>query len=533
MKKLKYIISFIFIGLLIGCSEDENNTDFINDLEAPSDLSVLFKITQDNTGNVTIRPNGQNTTEYEVFLGDGTSENVILSPGQEVTHKYAEGEYAVKIIGKNLSGKTSEITKNLTVSFLPPTDLEVTITTGSNLSANVSAKANLETYFEVYFGENENETPSEIIEGEVATHNYSNPGIYQIKVVALSGGSATLEETFTVNITNLIPAPTPTFAAGNVISLFSNAYTNVPVDTWKTDWSQSGFEQTDINGDDVLKYFDLGFVGAETVSNQINATSMTHFYLNVFSSDFTEFKVKLVDFGADGNFGGGDDAEHELTFSDLAIDTWNTLNIPLSDFTNLTTRSHISQIIFVGAPFGSTTVYIDNVLFYTEEEMPENAAPAPVLPQNNVISLFSDTYTNVFVDTWKTDWSAAQFSQISINGNDVLKYSSLDFVGIETVTNMIDATEMTHFHVDVWSSNFTAFKVKLVDFGANGVWGGGDDVEHEIVFSAPAQGEWISLDIPLSDFTGLTTRAHIAQLIFAGLPTGESTVYIDNVYFHN
>jgi hypothetical protein len=29
----------------------------------------------------------------------------------------------------------------------------------------------------------------------------------------------------------------------------------------------------------------------------------------------------------------------------------------------LTTRSHIAQLIFVGAPFGNTTVYVDNFLY--------------------------------------------------------------------------------------------------------------------------------------------------------------------------
>jgi hypothetical protein len=28
---------------------------------------------------------------------------------------------------------------------------------------------------------------------------------------------------------------------------------------------------------------------------------------------------------------------------------------------------------------------------------------------------------------------------------------------------------MTHFHTDIWSSDLTEFKVKLVDFGANSV----------------------------------------------------------------
>jgi hypothetical protein len=50
---------------------------------------------------------------------------------------------------------------------------------------------------------------------------------------------------------------------------------------------------------------------------------------------------------------------------------------------------------------------------------------------------------------------------------------------------------------------------------------------------ALATGEWVSLDIPLSAFTGLTTRDHLAQYIIVGQPTGATTVWVDNFYFHN
>ncbi|WP_162126391.1 T9SS type A sorting domain-containing protein [Flavobacterium phycosphaerae] len=44
---------------------------------------------------------------------------------------------------------------------------------------------------------------------------------------------------------------------------------------------------------------------------------------------------------------------------------------------------------------------------------------------------------------------------------------------------------------------------------------------------------WNGYDIPLTDFTGLVTKNHIAQLIFSGNPAGAGTVFIDNVYFSN
>jgi hypothetical protein len=88
--------------------------------------------------------------------------------------------------------------------------------------------------------------------------------------------------------------------------------------------------------------------------------------------------------------------------------------------------------------------------------------------------------------------------------------------------------------VDAWTPNMTTFRIKLVDFGANGVYQGtpNDDTEFELSYT-PVLNEWNGYDIPLSSFTGLTSRAHIAQLIFSGNPAGAGTVFVDNVYFSN
>ncbi len=342
------------------------------------------------------------------------------------------------------------------------------------------------------------------------------------------------------NITPTEPsqaAPTPTQNAANVISLFSDAYPDVTVDTWRTEWSSATFEDVTVDGNPTKKYSELDVVGIETVANTIDATGMTHFRMDVWSADFTFFGVKLVDFGADGAFGGGDDVEHQINFEMPAQGGWISYDIPLSDFTALTTRANIAQYILVGQPSGANTVFVDNVYFYTDGSVsatePSQAAPMPTQDEANVISLFSDAYTDVTVDTWRTDWSTATFEDVTVDGNPTKKYSELNVAGIETVINTIDATGMTHFRMDVWSADFTFFGVKLVDFGADGAFGGGDDVEHQINFEMPAQGGWISYDIPLSEFTALTTRANIAQYILVGQPTGANTVFVDNVYFYN
>jgi hypothetical protein len=348
--------------------------------------------------------------------------------------------------------------------------------------------------------------------------------------VVVAGNAVTPQEPLTA-------APTPTRPAANVVSMFSNAYTNVTVDTWRTDWSNATLTDLQIAGNDTKKYSALSFVGVEATSSPINATAMTTFHVDAWTANMTAFRVKLVDFGADGAFAGGDDVEHEITFVPTQ-NAWNSYDIPLADFGGLITRGHIAQLIFSGLPDAAGIVYIDNVYFHnvptSNPNEPMTAAPTPTRPAASVISMFSNAYTNVAVDTWRTVWSSANLTDLQIAGNDTKKYSALNFVGVETVNSQINATNMQYFHVDAWTPNMTTFRVKLVDFGANGVYQGtpNDDTEFELSYT-PVLNQWNGYDIPLSSFTGLTSRAHIAQLIFSGNPAGAGTVFIDNVYFSN
>ena len=68
MKTLKYILSFALV-LLIGCAEDDTDLRFLEEVPAPSDITALFQVTQDNTGTVTITPNGSNAVSYNMVTG--------------------------------------------------------------------------------------------------------------------------------------------------------------------------------------------------------------------------------------------------------------------------------------------------------------------------------------------------------------------------------------------------------------------------------------------------------------------------------
>jgi hypothetical protein len=195
--------------------------------------------------------------------------------------------------------------------------------------------------------------------------------------------------------TPMTPAPDPNFAAVDVISMFSNVYTDVPVNTWQTGWSQGTLNDIQIQGNDTKKYTGLNFVGVETTgSNILNVSNMTHLYLNVWTPNMTEFRVKLVDFGNDLSYAGGDDTEHELTFNPT-LESWMTLDIPLTNFVNLASNNHIAQLIFSGNPSGSGVVYVDNVLFHTivtgVDESAQNALQVYPNPANDFLFISGTT----------------------------------------------------------------------------------------------------------------------------------------------
>ncbi|MFN5705204.1 MAG: T9SS type A sorting domain-containing protein [bacterium] len=329
-----------------------------------------------------------------------------------------------------------------------------------------------------------------------------------------------------------VAAPSPTKVPADVISLFSNVYSNVTVDTWRTSWSSATLIDVQVAGNDVKKYTALDFVGVESITNQINISAMDLFEFDLWTPNSTSFRFKLVDFGANGAFGGGDDVEHETTITPT-INGWNHISVPLSTMTGLTTKSNIAQIIFASSPAGTSVVYLDNILFSKGVAVvtePTIAAATPTKLAADVMSMFSNAYTNVSVDTWRTSWSSATLTDIQIGSDDVKKYTGLDFVGIETVVNQLNISSMDSFQFDLWTPNSTTFKFKLVDFGADGAFGGGNDVEHETIITPTISG-WNRISVPISGMTGLTTKSNIAQLIFASSPAGASIAYIDNVLF--
>ncbi len=187
----------------------------------------------------------------------------------------------------------------------------------------------------------------------------------------LGGVRATGSGTISVG-ESISPAPTPSKAAADVISLYSDAYTDVAVDFFNGFYDGSTTKTSTITSgtDNFLFYTDLNYVGIEFQNPTINATTMTHLHLDIYTDDTTsaDFFIKIRDRGANGELntnvftGGPIEDDKEISYTVLANQItpgqWISINIPLTgDIT--TQKDNLAQIVFVG----DIDFLLDNLYF--------------------------------------------------------------------------------------------------------------------------------------------------------------------------
>lgn len=211
MKTLKHIFSLtITLVFFLGCTQDDNDLSFIDEVVAPTNVSALFKITPDNSGMVKITPNSVGASNYNIMYGDGSTVPVNVIQGESIEHMYAEGTYNITIEAIGITGLKTETSQELVVSFRTPENLQITaeIDSANPFALNVSATADFAASFEVYFDtSNLGEEPIPMQLGETLSFEYPGVGDYTIRVVALSGGVETSELTQTITINVPVELP--------------------------------------------------------------------------------------------------------------------------------------------------------------------------------------------------------------------------------------------------------------------------------------------------------------------------------------
>lgn len=211
MKQTNYIYGLLLVLLsTIACTDDLADLSFASaeNIPAPSEIGALLNVTQDNSGLVTITPTANNANSFEIGFGDATTETATVTSGENISHTYAEGSYQIAITAKGVNDLTATANIPLNLSFRAPENLEITaeIDASNPFKLNVSATADYAAAFHVYFDtSNTEEIPTALALDAIVGHEYPAVGDYTIKVVALSGGSET------VDITKEITVSAPTY----------------------------------------------------------------------------------------------------------------------------------------------------------------------------------------------------------------------------------------------------------------------------------------------------------------------------------
>lgn len=167
---------------------------------------------------------------------------------------------------------------------------------------------------------------------------------------------------------------------------------------------------------------------------------------------------------------------------------------------------------------------------------------APTPPPRNpddVISIFSEAYSNIPVDYFNGFFTPdGQTTQggappLDLSGDRIINYTALNFVGVGFFLNVspVDASEMTTLHVDIKVNEAISpgdfIRLQLINSVANNETSGSFTVGSDVLESD----QWVSLDIPLDNFSGLVDRSQLGLLFFISDST-ISDIFVDNIYFY-
>jgi hypothetical protein len=217
----------------------------------------------------------------------------------------------------------------------------------------------------------------------------------------------------------------------------------------------------------------------------------------------------------------------------------------------------------VAIPVNATNTYNSALMYIITRDVPVsiseikihmNATPPPAGPTvaaptpparavSDVISIFSDAYTNIAVANWNQapNWDAATGRTVSdvfvaSNPTKKIEFAGNGFIGV-VLNSYNNATAMTHIHMDYWIQTGTDLTGKVLNpkFSNHAAQAG--ETNALLLTNLPTiAGSWVSLDVALSTFTpqspvGTPSLNREALKEFT-IQSNLGNVYIDNIYFH-
>jgi len=257
--------------------------------------------------------------------------------------------------------------------------------------------------------------------------------------------------------------------------------------------------------------------GSDIGTFTLNATNST-LKIMVYKTVISDVGLKFV-IPSSGSLG-------EIKVANTLINAWEELTFDFSSHIGLPEAIGIDQIVVfpdfnLSGRTQDNIIYFDNISFSpaTVPGSPTEAAPTPTLSEANVISIFSDAYTNIAGVNLNPAWGQSTVvTEMTIEGNNTLLYTGLNYQGTEFTAQ--DVSGMTYFHIDYWTDNSTMLKFFVISQTPT--------VDSDYHTIAIVTEEWASVDIPLTTFPNVDLTD-----VFQFKVEGNGTIYWDNFYFYS
>lgn len=283
-----------------------------------------------------------------------------------------------------------------------------------------------------------------------------------------------------------------------------------------------------------------GQAGCETENQGVD---MGSFEFNETNSQIT-IQVFQVGFAApvavkfaNATFG----ALPEMVVPNDVADEWVEITFDVSNLINSPEGPYTQFIFFPSYAPRATghVVWFDNVTFGAGDPPapdPMTSAPDPTIDEDLVLSAYSDTYTTNTVSEFNLNVFGITATEIDIegDGNQTAKLENLNFYGGQWIAEDLNDFDFVHF--DYYATSSTGFNFYLIDLTSMIPGGSPDEPRYSIGAGGDeeiAQGEWVSVTIPLQHFLDQPTGAFEYDLddIFQYKFDGVGTLYFDNLFF--
>ncbi|MBP7373508.1 MAG: cellulase family glycosylhydrolase [Prevotella sp.] len=344
----------------------------------------------------------------------------------------------------------------------------------------------------------------------------------------------------TVPVSTLKSAPTPINAVTDVKSIFSDTYAPISA-KFEATGGNAGYSSENIqltSSDKAIKLKDYTWVKFD-LGGTVDASDMTYLHVDLYVPDANVASVQPILVNGNTSYYTGSPT--------LTAGKWTSLNIKIADYTAKgLNASAISEIRFKHSGVGE--MIIDNVYFSKTEgakgtsdggsESGNNPptpsgisiplAPTPQTQASDVKAFFSDEYTTLFGKFEPTTYSKATVEVLDHDAtHKVCRITQLDWCAINL--GQRDVSDKGYVHFDFYTP--ASDKVETINLGFQ-LWG--EPITYETANgdanwrTLPAD-QWVSIDIPLSNFVGRDFSKDMAG--FRIRKTGKGTLYVDNIYF--